>query len=169
MGKEPSPTLQARGSPLTSATTTALSPTLQQRDRHRPWRCQHLGKGLSIDLGDINCTFANTSTRGSPPTSAVPTLQARGSPSTLVTSTALSPTLRRGARHQPRQWQHLGKAFAINLGHVNYTLTKTSARGSPFDLGEIGRTFTNTSARDSPSTSASSTAPSPTLQQGARH
>lgn len=83
----------------------------------------------------------------------------------------------------------LGKGLAINLGHMDRTLV----RGLPslwqvahhrpqqhqlhprqhldkritIDLSKIDRTLANTSRRGSPSTSMTSVAPSPTLQEGA--
>jgi hypothetical protein len=68
-----------RGSPSTSVTLTAPSPTIWQGAHHRPRRCQHFDKGLTVNLDSINCTLTNNS--------------ARGSPSTSVTLTAPSPTL----------------------------------------------------------------------------
>jgi hypothetical protein len=154
-------------SPSTSATSTAPSLfgkglAIQQAACHRPRRCQHSSKGLAIDLGDIDCTFANTS--------------ARGSLLTSMTSTAPSPTLRQGThhrpqRHQPHPHQHFGKGLTIGPRGNQH-----SGKGLAFDLDDINRTFAiqqatsvTSTARGSLSTLATSTTPSPTLRQRTHH
>jgi hypothetical protein len=94
--------------PSTSVTSTAASPTLWQGARlqprrHQPQSRRDFGKALAFNLGDINHSLINTS--------------ARRSPSTSVTSIAVSPTLRQG--------------LFFNLGNINRSFANTSARGSP--------------------------------------
>jgi hypothetical protein len=153
------------GSSSTSAVPTLPQGACYRPQRHRSHLRQHFSKGLAINLDDIDCTFANT--------------LARDSPSASATSTAPSPTLRQGPHHLTSVEPTLRQGLAFNLGDINRTFAiqqaarrrprqcQHSGKGLTIDLGVIDRTSANTSARDSPSTLMTSTAPLPTLRQGA--
>jgi hypothetical protein len=103
----------ARGSPSTSAVPALRQGAHRQPRQHQPHPHQQFSEGLAIDLDDIDSTFTNTSTRGSPLTSVVPTLR--------------QVALHRPRRHRPHPRQQFSKGLAFNLGDINFTLTNTSS------------------------------------------